>query len=84
MMQNGFQRNRQCGIMAFDDHAERVAYQKRIHAGTIEQARHGGVVDSEHSDFFATLFLFLQIADAHTPGGLSHAASMVSQDDGKN
>ena len=67
MIGNIAHRDWQCGVVALNDIAERVANQHGFDAGTVKQTREAGVVAGEHDDFFACLVEFGEI-------GLSQAA----------
>jgi flavin-dependent dehydrogenase len=47
------ERHRQGGVVALDDHAERVAHEEHVRAGLVEQPREGRVVGREHRDLLA-------------------------------
>jgi hypothetical protein len=74
-MDHGIERDRKSGVVAEDHHPQRIANQKNVDAGPIQQTRHGCVVSGEHGDLFATPLLLFQVRDSNPLLAVSHSLS---------
>ena len=60
VMHHLVERHRNRALVPEHHHAERIADEQRIDAGSIEQTRHRGVIRGEHGDLLAALFLLAE------------------------
>ena len=70
-----FERHRQGGAMALDDHRQAVAHQDAFDAGRIDQAGHGVVVGGQHGDFPPGRFHGRELGDGNLWGVGIHSVS---------